>query len=383
MVRPGGAREARSRSSARPRSSWPAPAFEVEVFTTQLRDYFTDWSRNQRAAEELVSGIPVHRFPVEVRRGDLYGPISERASRGEPLDARELEIFFGEMIRCPKLPRALAVRRLDFDLFLLGHYMFATTVAAARAVGDRAVMMPFLHDEGYARLAPYRQMFRAARGALFMSAPEAELAQRLFGIPPDRCAVVGTGLLDPPPVSRFAFARHHGPAAYALYVGRKEAGKGFPLLLDLFRAYRDRRPEARLVLVGPGAFKARRDDGESILDLGVVSEREKLEALAGAAVLVQPSLLESFSLSMMEAWQVGRPVIVNQACPVTRHHVEQSRGGLVFRDAASFGEALDRLMGDARLSARLGRAGKAYVKREFGWPEVLQRTLAALEEISG
>jgi glycosyltransferase involved in cell wall biosynthesis len=321
----------------------------------------------------------VHRFPVEVRRGDLCGPIGERASRGEPLDARELEIFFGEMIRCPALPQALSARRMDFDLFLLGHYMFATTVAAARAVGDRAVVMPFLHDEGYARLAPYREMFRAARGGLFMSAPESALAQRLFGIPADRCAVVGTGLLDPPSVSRFAFARRHGLAGYALYVGRKEEGKGFPLLLDLFRAYRERRPDARLVLVGPGVFEARSDDGGSIVDLGVVDEREKLEALAGAAVLVQPSLLESFSLSIMEAWQVGRPVIVNQACAVTRHHVEQSRGGLVFHDAASFGEAVDRLAGDPRLAARLGRAGKAYVKREFGWPEVLQRTLAALE----
>ena len=351
----------------------------VEVFTTQLRDYFADWSRNQRPAEELVAGIPVHRFPVEPRRAELYGPIGERASRGEPLDAREQEIFFGDMIRCPALPRALAARREDFDLFLLGHYMFATTVAAARALGDRAVVMPFLHDEGYARLAPYRDMFRNARGALFMSAPEAELAQRLFGMAPERCAVVGTGLVDPPPASRFAFARRHGLASYALYVGRKEAGKGFPLLLDLFRAYHAARPEARLVLVGPGGFESRGDDAGSIVDLGVVDEREKLEALAGAAVLVQPSLLESFSLSIMEAWQVGRPVLVNQGCAVTSHHVARARGGLVFHDPRGFAEAVDRLTADRRLAARLGRNGKAYVKREFGWPEVLQRTLAALE----
>ncbi len=352
---------------------------QVEVFTTQLRDYFADWSRNQRPAEELVGGVPVHRFPVEPRRVDLFVPIGERASRGEPLDAREQEIFFGHMIRCPELPRALAARRDDFDLFLLGHYMFATTVEAAQALGDRAVLMPFLHDEGYARLAPYRDMFRGARGALFMSAPEAELAQRLFGIPAERCAVVGTGLTDPPPASRFAFARRHGLEGYALYVGRKEEGKGFPLLLELFRGYHALRPGARLVLVGPGGFEARRDDAGSIIDLGVVDEREKFEALAGATVLVNPSLLESFSLSVMEAWQVGRPVLVNQGCAVTRHHVARAHGGLVFQDGPSFAEALDRLSADGRLSARLGRNGKAYVKREFGWPEVLQRTLAALE----
>ncbi len=355
----------------------------VEVFTTQLREYLSDWSRNERPAEEVVGGVAVHSLPVEVRRGEVYGPISVRASRDEPLDAREQEIFFGEMIRCPALPGMLAARRTDFDLFLLGHYMFATTVAAARAVEDRAVVMPFLHDEGYARLTQYREMFRAARGALFMSAPEAELAQRLFGISAERCAVVGTGLVDPPPVSRFAFARRHrlGVASYALYVGRKEQGKGFPLLLELFRAYRALRPEARLVLIGPGKFEAQLDggDGRSIIDLGVVSEREKQEALAGAAVLIQPSSLESFSLSIMEAWQAGRPVIVNQASAVTRHHVGQARGGLVFHDAASFGAALERLAADPRLAAKLGRAGKAYVKREFGWPEVLQRTLAALE----
>jgi glycosyltransferase involved in cell wall biosynthesis len=352
---------------------------QVEVFTTQIRDYFADWSRNQRPAEELVGGIAVHRFPVEPRKGEAFGPIAERASRGESLAERELEIFFGEMIRCPGLSRALAARREEFDLFLLGHYMFATTLESARAVGDRAVVMPFLHDEGYARLAPYGDMFRAARGALFMSAPEAELAQRLFGIPTDRCAVVGTGLLEPPAVSRFAFARRYGLPPYVLYVGRKEEGKGFPLLLDLFRAYRATRPQARLVLIGPGTFEPGSADSGSIRDLGVVGEREKLEALAGASVLIQPSRLESFSLSIMEAWQVGRPVLVNQACAVTSHHVAQARGGLAFHDRPSFAEAVDRLTADPRLAARLGRNGKAYVKREFGWPEVLQRTLAALE----
>lgn len=360
-----------------------ASGAEVEVFTTQIASYFSDWSKNARPAEARVAGVAVHRFPVEPRDAMGFGPIAARASAGEPLSAAERAVFFGEMIRAPGLAAALAANRERFDLFLLGHYMFATTVSAALAVGDKGVLLPFLHDEPYARLPAYREAFAGLRGALLLSGPEAPLAQRLFGLPPERCAVVGAGLDPPGRFSRFTFARRHGLGRYFLYLGRKEDGKNVPLLLSHFRAYWRTHPKATLVLIGPGAFEPLPGDAGSIVDLGVVCEREKRDALAGALALLQPSVLESFSLSIMESWQVARPVLVHADCPVTRDHVERSGGGLIFSDAATFAAALDRFAERPAEAKSFGRAGKAYVKREFGWSEVTQRLLSALEDLRG
>ena len=356
-----------------------AAGAQVEVFTTRIRDFFSDWSQNARGAEERVGPIAVHRFPVEARQADLYNALAERVRDGESLREAESATFFGEMLRSPALAKAVAERRLDFDLFLLPHYMFATTVEAARAVGDRAVLMPFLHDEGYARLPAYGEMFRRARGGLYLSAPEATLAQRLYGLAEDRCAVVGTGVELPRAASRFVFQRRHGVGPYLVYVGRKESGKNFPQLLQWFRAVRDRFPGLRLVTIGAGQVALLPNDGQSICDLGQGSERTKLDTLAGALALVQPSLLESFSLSLMESWSVGRPVFAHADCAVTRFHVEAAGGGLLARDAEGFALAVKRLLGGAALAARLGRNGKAYVQRELSWPTVMARTLAALE----
>ncbi len=353
----------------------------VEVFTTRIADYFSDWSRNAQAAEETVSGVWVHRFPVEKRETTRFGAAAEKVRQGLALSADEEAAFFGEMIRCPGLPAALAHRRADFDLFLLPHYMFQTTLQAARVVGEQAVLLPFLHDEPYARLAPYAEMFGAARGSLFLSAPEAELARTLYGLAPARSAVVGTGVDFPKTASREAFSRRHGVGPYLVYVGRKESGKNFPELLAWFRAVRAQFPGLRLVTLGARAIAPEPGggDGRTILDLGIVSDREKMETLAGALALVQPSTLESFSLAIMESWTVGRPVIVHAGCAVTAHHVAQAKGGFAVEDAAGFAAAVAALIADERLAGKLGRQGRAYVKREFAWPAVTARLLSALE----
>ena len=104
-----------------------------------------------------------------------------------------------------------------------------------------------------------------------------------------------------------------------------------------------------------------RDD---IVALGRIPEADKYAALAAADVLVLPSRFESLGIVLLEAWQVGTPVIVRADNPVTAGQVARSGGGLTYRDAAEFGAALERAM-DAR--ARLGAAGRAWVERESSW----------------
>jgi glycosyltransferase involved in cell wall biosynthesis len=101
-----------------------------------------------------------------------------------------------------------------------------------------------------------------------------------------------------------------------------------------------------------------------------------------ATVYVHPSAYESFSIVLMDAWEGGRPALVNGRCDVTREHCERSGGGLWFDSYATFEVVLDRLLADADLRARLGAAGKAYVDAHYRWPTLLERYRAFLESLA-
>jgi len=98
--------------------------------------------------------------------------------------------------------------------------------------------------------------------------------------------------------------------------------------------------------------------------------------------LISPSPLESFSLVLIEAWTVERPVLVNAACAVTRDHCVRSGGGLWFGTYAVFEAAVDRFLADDGLRDRLGAAGAAYVTEHYRWPVVLDRYTAFLSRVA-
>jgi len=79
---------------------------------------------------------------------------------------------------------------------------------------------------------------------------------------------------------------------------------------------------------------------------------------------VLPSRFESLGIALLEAWQVGSPVVVRADNPVTAGQVARSGGGIAYRDDSEFGDALDSVV-----AARdaLGAAGRAWVERESSW----------------
>jgi glycosyltransferase involved in cell wall biosynthesis len=250
-------------------------------------------------------------------------------------------------------------------------------------VPERAVLIPCLHDEPFARLALVRAAFQAARGYVFNTAPEARLAETLFGLAQRPAGVVGLGFDLPPPTEPAAFRRRHGlTGPIVLYLGRKETGKNVPMLIHYFQRYREtRRSDVTLVLAGDGPVTAPRG-APGIRDLGYLEPGDKAAAYAAATVVCQPSVNESFSIVLMEAWVAERPVLVHARCPVTTEHVMRSSGGLPFADYFEFAEALTLLLEDEACRRKLGAQGRRYVATEFAWPAVMARFRAVLGRLA-
>jgi glycosyltransferase involved in cell wall biosynthesis len=113
-----------------------------------------------------------------------------------------------------------------------------------------------------------------------------------------------------------------------------------------------------------------------------LSSQDLRDAYAAATIVCQPSLVESFSLVLMEAWLAQTPVLVHGDCPVTVDHVRQSRGGLYYRSATEFRAVLDWLLERREVCEHMGASGRAYVLSHYGWPAVLRRFQACLHRWS-
>jgi glycosyltransferase involved in cell wall biosynthesis len=351
----------------------------AEVLTTCARDLYSDWGRDYyRPGVEWIRGVPVRRFPV--RRGrdrDVFDAINSRLMAGGSISSAEEVIFMQEMIYSPALLEYMIQHRQEY-IFLLTPYMFGTTYWGAQVCPERSWLIPCLHDESYARLRIYREMFASVKGILFLSWPERELAYRLFpeiaGKPTD---VIGAGVDTEYSGDPAAFRREFGiEGPFILYAGRKEAAKNVPLLIEYFRRYRQTRAtNLRLVLVGGGPLSTEAIPVEGIHDLGRISRQALFDAYAAALALCQPSARESFSYVLMEAWVAATPGLVFERCPVTTDFVRQANGGLYFSTFEEFAACLDVLLARPDLRARLGVQGREYVMSHFTWDRVLRRYL--------
>jgi glycosyltransferase involved in cell wall biosynthesis len=224
-------------------------------------------------------------------------------------------------------------------------------------------------------------VLRAVRAVCFHVPAERALADAVAGGDPGTFALVGEGVDPPPAGDAERFRRTHRLwEPFLLYAGRKAREKNTPLLVEYYARYRLTHPDRplKLVLIGAGGVRVPERLSPDVLDLGFVSAQDKADAYAAALALCQPSLLESFSLVMMEAWLAGTPALVHAGCAVTRDHCLASNGGLFFAEYFEFVEAVELLLQDAALRRRLAENGRAYVLAHYTWERVTENYLAVL-----
>lgn len=342
---------------------------EIEILTTCALDHFT-WKNELPPGEERYGPLLVRRFLCDDRDLGIHGELEHAIASGVPLSREEELLWLRNGVASRPMEETLEKEGERFDMVIPLPYLFGTTYFAYAACPSRTIPIPCLHDEPYARLGVVAEMLSGSRGIFFNTPAEATLAAELAGdLPP--WTTVGVGFDPPPDADPARVRRHYGlERPFLLYVGRREGGKNTPLLQDNFMRYKHRRPgDLELILVGGGDAPPKHPDIRE-LDFDW-ADRDSLYA-AGTA-FCQPSVNESFSIVLMQAWLGECPVVVHGACPVTREHCERSNGGLWFTSYAEFEEVFDRLLEDAALRGALGRNGAQYVRREYSWEAVLGR----------
>jgi glycosyltransferase involved in cell wall biosynthesis len=354
---------------------------DVRVATTCALDYL-EWRNHYPPGATRVDGIPVQRFPVRrPRDAHRFALISDLVfhETHTPEDERSWVRENGP--DCPDLVKALRTMK-DVDLFIFYAYRYYQTFFGLPTVQARAVLVPTAEEDPAIELPVFASLFRAPRGLIYLTPEEKALVEGVSGNSALPSVVVGSGINVP--VDRQALSpqiRGQVPERYLLYVGRIDRNKGVDRLFEYYERLQDEWPDVPpLVLVGRPALDIPRDP--KVIPLGFVSEEEKFTLLEGAAVLVMPSRYESLSVIVLEAWAMGRPVLVNAECRVLEGQCVRSGGGLFYRGYSEFGAALRRIVSDRELQVRLGASGRRYVQAEYDWSVVEQRTDAFLRSLS-
>ncbi len=358
-----------------------ARGLPVEILTTCARDHVT-WANHYPAGVTEVDGVTVRRFPTVVDTPGAHRRVlGERMLAGERLAVAEQQLWVNDSLRVPELWHHVLDHGHRYRVLVFAPYLFWTTYAVGQVDPGRTIVMPCLHDEPMAGLEIFAPLFESSRGLWFLTEPEAELARRLHRLP-SRQAVVGAGIH---PVAEYRPERFRstygveGPFIY--YAGRREWGKGWQQLVEAFTAA-VLHHGIDLTLVTSGGGEVAVDDAIAphIVDVGFLPDDHRDDAMAAAAAYVQPSALESFSRTVLEAWAAGTPVVANAGSAVVRWHVERSGGGLLYRNGDELVEALRFVADEPRAAAALAAGAGDYVAREYRWPEVIDRMVATLDD---
>jgi glycosyltransferase involved in cell wall biosynthesis len=353
-----------------------ARGWAVEVWTTTAVDEAT-WSEGYPAGDERDGAVAVRRFPVvHGRRPRLFRQLSRLVFHLRA--PRRLEMLWA-VAQGPHAPALVtALTRADPVPTLFSPYLFHPTVRGLPAAPHPRILCPAAHDEPPLRVGVVRDAILAADALWFHSPEERELVVAVHpqaASKPAECGVVGVDAPDGVDATAFA-ARHGLRGPYLYFGGRTAGGKGLALLIDGAAEARRRLPSLTLVLSGDAGAAAQ---GGGVVSVGMLDERERWEAIAGAAAVIVPGSLESLSLLALEAWALGRPCLVNAASAVLRGHIERGGGGWAFESAHELGELAVRLVDDPAAAAAMGAAGRSYVRSTYRWDlaEARLRTLLA------
>jgi glycosyltransferase involved in cell wall biosynthesis len=355
---------------------------EVRVLTTCARDHVT-WRNEFAEGLDDVRGIPVERFRVSRERS-----LSELGIRSRRVFLRlhsiqeELEWLESEGPLSPGLVTRLRRARGEFDFVVLFCARYYHAYHGARAVHDRAVLVPTAERDPALGLAIFQPMFRGVRAIMYNSFEERAAIQAVSGNSHVPGVVVGVGSEIPADVTP-ARARQTFQLSnpFLLYIGRIDPDKGCGELFDFFIRYASDTPRALdLVLIGTPTMPI--PAHPRIRHLGFLTDRDKFDVLAAAAILIMPSFYESLSMAALEAWALGRPVLANARCDVLLGQCLRSHAGLYYEDSADFAAAIDRLLDDPALAASLGRNGRTYFARHYSWPVIERKYLDMFDRLT-
>src|SRR2546428_8697791 len=357
--------------------------YDVEVLTTCAVDYY-HWKNHFPEGMTECNGVSIRRFKVEgFRQHRRFHRLSKRVySHPHSLEEeREWLRYQGPV--APSLSQHLDSARDHYAAVFFFTYLYPTTVDGIGIAPERSILVPTAHDEHALYLSIFRPVFHLPRMILYNTEEEKQLVQRVFRNEHVTFEVVGIGRdipEDNPQKARRLSDQSKAMSLkkpFFLYLGRVDIDKGVKELVEWF--LNSCLSDVDLVIAGP-RFMELPSDGRLHV-LGQIDEAQKASLLRQCRGLILPSLYESLSLSVLEAWAFGKPVVARKGSKVLEEHLRRCDGGILFEDARSLSEAIKLLQSNSKLSEKMGERGRSYVAKKYSWQRVVDSYVRSVEQV--
>jgi len=349
------------------------------------------------------------RLPPLLDRALDSPALLRRVARGvdgcspEELGAMTLSMLRGQdgaqRKELTRLIRWLARRRVD--LVNLPNAMFLGAAAAIRKALNVPVFCTLTGEDLFLDSLPpawrtqtidlIRRHAETVDAFVAVSGYYASVAERQFGIPPDRLHVVPLGIrVDDQPAPAAP-----PPEPFTIgYLARICPEKGLHVLCGAFRLLRKASRPCRLRIAGylphsSGAYLQallnELNEGQppgAVEHVADLDRAGKLQFLRSLHVLSVPTVYrEAKGLYVLEALAAGVPVVQpdHGAFPEV---ITATGGGLLFKpeDAEALADSIVRLMEDPALRQKLGQQGRAAVLESYTAERMAERTWKLYEQ---
>jgi glycosyltransferase involved in cell wall biosynthesis len=355
--------------------------WETEILTTCALDY-TTWKNHYSPGVTEVSSVRIRRFRVAQQRNiKAFNRLSEKISpRLKEASLKEQEAWM--LAQGPWSPDLIAYIKQykhDYDAFLFFTYLYATTYFLLPLVAEKAYLAPLAHDEWPIYMSMWDKFFEKPHGFIFNTVEERDFLKARFPKLSWEGSVAGVAVESPKAYSAEGFRRRYNlDEPFVLYIGRIDPSKGCEQLFSYFMELRKQESTSRkLVLLGKPTMPI--PQHPDIIALGFVDEQTKWDALAACDLLVMPSPYESLSIVLLEAWAVGKPVLVNGRCEVLVGQCRRAQGGLWYTNKDEFRVAIEKM--DERVRNQLGVQGNSFVRTNYVWSKIEEKYLRLLKKV--
>jgi len=326
-------------------------------------------------AEETINGVDVVRLPRQFALSSapvalsMPSVLAEEMRRAEPPDVMHFHFPYpwGELS------------------FLRAHPDVPSVVLYHSDIVRQKKML--------AAYRPFLERFLDKVDLIIASSPNMVEHSEFLNPRAEKCRVVNFGLHvervagTPATLARAAELRaQHAGRKVVLFVGRLIYYKGADVLVRAMAHV-----DADLVMIGAGplegelrAIAAAHDIADRITWLGPQTDDELAAWYHAADVFALPSVArsEAFGLVQIEAHAAGTPVVsTNLTTGVPYANLDGVTGLTVpVGDAPALAIALNRILNDNELRARLGMQAKARALADFTIPRMVEQTLAVYDE---
>jgi len=341
---------------------------DIEIYTTCSKQFQGEWKDDLKPGKYLEDQISVTRFKLDQRNKPLFDSINQKIISLQKISLQEEKDFFQNNINSKDLINA--IKKDSTSLFIFMPYLYGTTFFGFKVHPERSILIPCIHDEGYAKMNLVKQMLSNVGAISFNSLSEKQFASSLTKL--SKNEILGEGIDFPQKeVEPKKFRDKHNLNKFILCAGRKDEGKNTPLLVDYFCKYLEKNnSDLKLMLTGKGTVDIPTKFSKNIIDV-YLSRDELDDAYSASTILCLPSINESFSRVIMESWTNKTPVLVNEKCNVTKNFCIESNGGLYFNNYSNFESCLNYFLNNPDMAAKLGENGFDYVKKNYEWNKIV------------